>query len=96
MRKILSRTTSSVLIVLLAAALAGATSPGTAPAGGKPAAPPARREEVNLAVAATVSTSYVSGHETLTAVNDGVTPRRSNDTSHGAYGNWPKRGRQWV
>ena len=50
----------------------------------------------NLAVAASVSTSYVSGHETLTAVQDGVTPRSSADTSHGAYGNWPKRGVQWV
>jgi uncharacterized protein len=50
----------------------------------------------NLAVAAAVSTSYVSGHETLTAVNDGAMPRSSRDTSHGAYGNWPRRGVQWV
>ena len=38
----------------------------------------------------------MSGHETLSALNDGATPRRSNDTSHGAYGNWPRRGTQWV
>jgi hypothetical protein len=58
--------------------------------------PPHAPQPANLAVAAEVSTSYVSGHETLTAVNDGATPRSSRDTSHGAYGNWPKRGVQWV
>jgi uncharacterized protein len=57
---------------------------------------PLPKEPANLAVAGEVSTSYVSGHETLTAVNDGVTPRSSRDTSHGAYGNWPKHGVQWV
>ena len=59
-----------------------------------PAQIPAQRG--NLAVAANVSTSYVSGHETLAAVNDGVTPRSSRDTSHGAYGNWPRQGVQWI
>jgi DUF1680 family protein len=75
-----------LLLALCAAPLAGALleSPTLA---GKPA---------NLAVAAEVSTSYVSGHETLTAVNDDITPRSSHDTSHGTYGNWPKRGVQWV
>ncbi|MBN2473795.1 MAG: glycoside hydrolase family 127 protein [Pirellulales bacterium] len=59
----------------------------------------ARDEEaqpVNLAVAATPSTSYVSGHETLAAINDGFDPRDSNDRHHGQYGNWPRRGTQWV
>jgi DUF1680 family protein len=51
---------------------------------------------VNLAVVATPSTSYVSGHETLAAVNDGFDPARSDDKSHGAYGNWPRTGTQWV
>jgi hypothetical protein len=51
---------------------------------------------VNLALVATATTSYVSGHETLTALNDGFTPRHSNDKSHGAYGNWPRAGTQWV
>ena len=50
----------------------------------------------NLAVVARSSTSYVSGHETITALNDGATPRNSNDKSHGAYGNWPRTGTQWV
>jgi len=50
----------------------------------------------NLAVAATPTTSYVSGHETITALNDGVTPADSNDKRHGAYGNWPRHGTQWV
>jgi hypothetical protein len=50
----------------------------------------------NLALVATASTSYVSGHETITALNDGATPADSNDKSHGAYGNWPRTGTQWV
>lgn len=50
----------------------------------------------NLALFATASTSYVSGHETLAAVNDGFAPAHSNDKSHGAYGNWPRTGTQWV
>jgi hypothetical protein len=58
--------------------------------------PPPTKQPANLAIAAEVSTSYISGHETLMAVNDGVTPGSSHDTSHGAYSNWPKRGVQWV
>lgn len=50
----------------------------------------------NLALVATTSTSYVSGHETITALNDGYTPDNSNDKTHGAYGNWPQHGTQWV
>ena len=50
----------------------------------------------NLAVVATASTSFVSGHETITALNDGFTPANSNDKSRGAYGNWPQSGTQWV
>jgi DUF1680 family protein len=57
---------------------------------------PAARPEVNLALVATPSTSFVSGHETLAAVNDGFTPAHSDDKSHGAYGNWPRSGTQWV
>ncbi len=33
----------------------------------------------NLALVATPTTSYVSGHETITALNDGFTPTNSND-----------------
>ncbi|HJT77064.1 MAG TPA: beta-L-arabinofuranosidase domain-containing protein [Gemmataceae bacterium] len=51
---------------------------------------------VNLAVVAAASTSYVSGHETLAAINDGFDPAHSNDHRHGAYGNWPRTGTQWV
>lgn len=50
----------------------------------------------NLALAAKASTSYVSGHETINALGDGSDPRNSNDKSHGAYGNWPQSGTQWV
>lgn len=59
-------------------------------------APAARAAEVNLALVATPSTSYVSPHETLTALNDGFTPAHSDDKRHGAYGNWPRTGTQWV
>lgn len=50
----------------------------------------------NLALVATPSTSFVSGHESLAAISDGFTPRHSDDKSHGAYGNWPRSGTQWV
>ena len=72
------------LVPALALAVAASESPAR---GGEPD---------NLAIAAKVSTSFVSGHETLTAVQDGAAPRSSGDTSHGAYGNWPKRGVQWI
>ena len=52
--------------------------------------------EANLALVAASSTSYVSGHETITALNDGSTPENSKDKSHGACGNWPRTGTQWV
>ncbi|MCY2952047.1 MAG: glycoside hydrolase family 127 protein [Planctomycetota bacterium] len=51
---------------------------------------------VNLALVAEASTSFVSGHETITAINDGLNPRNSDDKSNGAYGNWPRSGTQWV
>ena len=50
----------------------------------------------NLALVAHATTSFVSGHETITALNDGSSPANSNDKSRGAYGNWPRRGTQWV
>jgi DUF1680 family protein len=50
----------------------------------------------NLALAATASTSFVSGHETIHALNSGFDPLNSNDKRHGAYGNWPRRDMQWV
>jgi len=51
---------------------------------------------VNLAVVATPSSSFTSGDTTLTALNDGFTPRSSRDTRRGSYGNWPRTGTQWV
>ena len=47
-------------------------------------------------MAATAATSFVSGHETIRALNDGFDPENSNDKRHGAYGNWPMKGTQWV
>jgi len=45
-------------------------------------------DTTNLALTASVSTSFVSAWETLTAVNNGFDPSSSADYSHGAYGNW--------
>lgn len=56
----------------------------------------AQQPATNLALVAQASTSFVSGHETITALNDGFDPRHSDDKSHGAYGNWPRSGTQWV
>jgi len=53
-------------------------------------------QPANLALVATSSTSFVSGHETITALNDGSSPAHSDDKSTGAYGNWPRTGTQWV
>ncbi|HEY3320206.1 MAG TPA: beta-L-arabinofuranosidase domain-containing protein [Planctomycetota bacterium] len=52
--------------------------------------------EIDIATAATPATSFCSGHETLAAINNGYAPKHSDDKSHGAYGNWPKSGKQWV
>ena len=54
------------------------------------------RPGANLADVAAASTSFVSGSETLRALNDGFTPANSGDKSRGAYGNWPQSGTQWV
>ena len=61
----------------------------------KPHAPHNRRR-ANLALVATATTSFVSGHETILALNSGFDPENSNDKRHGAYGNWPMKGTQWV
>lgn len=50
----------------------------------------------NVAVSAEIKTSFVSGHESLSAINDGFAPRNSRDRRHGVYGNWPMKGTQWV
>ncbi|HNW50380.1 MAG TPA: T9SS type A sorting domain-containing protein [Prolixibacteraceae bacterium] len=44
--------------------------------------------QTNLALTATVSTSYVSSWETLDAVKDNYQPSSSSDKGSGAYGNW--------
>ncbi len=52
--------------------------------------------QVNLAVVAEPSCSYVSGDTSTTALNDENEPRSSRDRRRGSYGNWPRRGTQWV
>ncbi len=54
-------------------------------------------DSVNIALVGKPSTSFVSGWESLEAVNDNFTPSNSNDKSHGAYGNWSNpNSLQWV
>src|SRR5262249_46300854 len=49
-------------------------------------------DRLNLATIATPTTSFVSGDQTILAINDGANPRRSSEH----YGNWPRGGTQWV
>ncbi|MFC1601607.1 family 78 glycoside hydrolase catalytic domain [Candidatus Sumerlaeota bacterium] len=56
----------------------------------------AKSDRINVALAAKPSTSFVSGHETLDAINDDFEPANSRDKKYGAYGNWAHRGTQWV
>jgi len=51
---------------------------------------------VNLALAATPSASYVSGDTSVGALNDGNAPENSLERGPGSYGNWPRTGTQWV
>jgi hypothetical protein len=46
------------------------------------------KAQENISSIASISTSYVSSWETLSAINDGFVPTSSTDHSHGAYGNW--------
>ena len=77
----------------------GAPAPGTAPAAAAGRGGRAGRGTfndpnatlVNLALVAQASTSYVSGDQTITAINDGLI---NNPSTH--YGNWPRAGTQWV
>ena len=56
----------------------------------------ANQKAANLAIVAKPSTSYISGDTKLSALNDGIDPRRSGEWRHGSYGNWPRTGTQWV
>lgn len=57
----------------------------------------AESDSINIALIASPSTSFVSGWENIFAVNDGFTPKNSNDKTHTAYGNWPNpNSYQWV
>ncbi len=87
-RLIVSAAIVGILCVVLQGNLVGAADPK----------PPADNGggKTNLALYATPKTSYVSPYETLGAINDGVDPTDKADHSHGAYGNFPRSGKQWV
>ncbi|MBL7188189.1 MAG: glycoside hydrolase family 127 protein [Phycisphaerae bacterium] len=50
----------------------------------------------NLSAVAEPSCSYVSGDTSLAALGNENEPRSSRDRPSRAYGNWPRRGTQWV
>ncbi|MGA2232620.1 MAG: hypothetical protein ABSH22_17115, partial [Tepidisphaeraceae bacterium] len=50
---------------------------------------------LNLAVVATPSAFFVSGDQSVNALNNGFDPRNSRTHPRGAYGNWPHTSRQW-
>jgi DUF1680 family protein len=52
--------------------------------------------EINLAPAAKATASYTSGDTTVEALSNGDSPRNSRDSRRRSYGNWPRRGTQWV
>ena len=52
--------------------------------------------KINLAAVAEPSSSYVSGDTSLAALNNENAPASSRDRPRRAYGNWPRRGTQWV
>src|SRR5262245_35055032 len=59
-------------------------------------APTPSSDAPNVAIVATPSSSFVSGDTSLAALNDGSNPRNSRTSRGGTYGNWPRRGNQWV
>ena len=44
----------------------------------------------------TIVIEYTPAGAILSAVRTFILPRSANDHSHGAYGNWPQTGTQWV
>ena len=58
--------------------------------------PAAADDQVNLALVATPSASYVSGDTSVASLNNGNLPENSLERGPGSYGNWPRRGTQWV
>jgi len=52
--------------------------------------------KINLAAVAEPSSSYVSGDTSLAALQNENEPASSRDRPSRAYGNWPRRGTQWV
>src|SRR5215475_1638904 len=71
------------------AAVVAATAPFASPLWAEDA-------PVNLAIVAKPSSLYISGDTKLSALNDGLVPTNSRDSSRGAFGTWPRTDTQWV
>jgi hypothetical protein len=50
----------------------------------------------NRAPSAVPSASYTSAWESVAALNDGIDPPSSNDTTNPRWGTWPNTGEQWA
>ena len=97
-----TRSSRFTLTLLTVAAVAlGCTAlvqdpPEARSASGKGPAASGGGTSVNLAPVAKPSCSYVSGDTSLAALNDGSAPNSSHVRGRGSFGNWPRRGTQWV
>ena len=80
---------TSSLIRLMPALLVGAAIVFSCNVSAQDSAEP--DSEVNLAVVAKQSCSYVSGDTSPAALNDEYDPPNSRDRRRGSYGNWPRR-----
>jgi len=84
------------LALVLLGTICAQKCPAAEPSSSESANTDAAASGVNLALVAEPSSSYVSGNASLAALNEGIEPENSRDRRHGTYGNWPKRGTQWV
>ncbi|MFO8013638.1 MAG: glycoside hydrolase family 127 protein [Phycisphaerae bacterium] len=91
-RRFAARFAGVLAVGCVCTALAG---PSAGAESGSPNAA-ASGDGVNLAVVADPSASYVSGDTSLAALNDGHAPDSSHVRGRGSYGNWPRKGTQWV
>jgi len=82
--------------LILASSFTASAQQGPGAKPDSPEAGGAAGSGVNLAVVAKPSSSYVSGDTSLAALNDGHAPETSHVRGRGSYGNWPRRGTQWV
>ncbi len=90
------RFAQAVLIGAAVALICMAFARHTPVASAAPKKTTAAASGANLAPVAEPSGSYVSGDTSFDALNDGDAPKASHVRGAGSYGNWPRKGKQWV